>query len=54
MLVGRSIAGTLIDQGRVLNIGSTVEVSCHYQPIITILYATRTTTVASAIQADSV
>ena len=34
--------------------GSIVEVSPHYQPITAILYASRMTTVASAIQADKV
>ncbi len=49
-----SIALAPVDQGGLLTIGSPVEVSCRYQPIIIILYASRMTTALSAIQADSV
>lgn len=46
-------AVTLIDQGGLLGIGPSVKVTCRYQPIMIILYASKMTTVASAIQAES-
>jgi len=52
---GRIIAESLTDRGGLLDMGSTVKVSCcRYQPIMIILYASRMTTVSTAIQADSV
>jgi hypothetical protein len=49
---GSEIAKSVPDQGDLL--GSIDKMSVHYQPITAILYVSRMTTVASAIQAERV
>ena len=49
----RFIANALLDRGGLLDFGSIVKVSRHYQPITAILYTSRMITVASAIHEDS-
>jgi hypothetical protein len=43
-----------LTRGGLLDFGSIIKVSRHYQPITAILYTSRMTTVASAVQEDSV